>query len=78
MKEQLAPGEVSDRRKICVVHGLGGIGKTQLATEYESPGLAHHEAIKTDNPPAASNETKDVVSILNSGFFWFYLMDAFV
>jgi hypothetical protein len=34
MKEQLMPNEVSERRKVCVIYGVGGIGKTQLAIEY--------------------------------------------
>ncbi|KAI9854152.1 MAG: hypothetical protein M1813_001359, partial [Trichoglossum hirsutum] len=34
MEQYLVPVAESDRRKICVLHGLGGIGKTQLAIEH--------------------------------------------
>jgi hypothetical protein len=34
MRQHLAPAAESNRRRICVLHGLGGIGKTQLAIEH--------------------------------------------
>jgi hypothetical protein len=34
IKRQLTPREARDRRKICVIYGLGGMGKSQLAIEY--------------------------------------------
>ena len=34
MEKELMPGGALGRRKMCVIHGLGGIGRTQLAIEY--------------------------------------------
>lgn len=45
MRDQLKPGKNVDRRKISVVHGLGGIGKTQLAIEY----MVLHQASYTSS-----------------------------
>ncbi|KAL9019552.1 MAG: hypothetical protein Q9185_003172 [Variospora sp. 1 TL-2023] len=34
MEEHLLPTKAPDERKICILHGLGGIGKTQLTIAY--------------------------------------------
>lgn len=42
METQLTPGKVQNRRKICIIHGLGGIGKSQLAIEYARSQRTHY------------------------------------
>lgn len=42
MAEHLMPGKEQDRRKMCIIHGLGGMGKSQLAIEYARSQTTHY------------------------------------
>ncbi|KAK4085593.1 uncharacterized protein Triagg1_583 [Trichoderma aggressivum f. europaeum] len=54
MQEALQPAVRPHRRRAVVLHGLGGIGKTQLALEYAQ---RHHEHYSTRIWLEARNET---------------------
>ena len=45
VSQVLRPGRRTGGVRICVVHGLGGIGKSQLAAAYAEERLRHHRSL---------------------------------
>ncbi|MFD4634414.1 tetratricopeptide repeat protein [Streptomyces sp. NPDC058284] len=42
IERTLRPARTPKDRRVCVIHGTGGVGKSQLATAYAHDKLAHH------------------------------------
>lgn len=65
IKEYLKPSEEPERQKICVLSGLGGIGKTQLAIEYAREQQAAYTSIFFLNGKTETLLIQEFVSIGN-------------
>lgn len=65
----LLGGKVSTRRKVFVLHGLGGIGKTQLALEFARTHKAHYSAILWLNGDSLETLQQSLATVASQSIF---------
>ena len=63
MEEKLQPAEPNERRIILVLHGLGGIGKTQLSLRFSSIYKDHYTAVFWLNGQSRDSLRRSILGI---------------
>jgi hypothetical protein len=65
----LLSGKTSTRRKVFILHGLGGIGKTQLALEFARTHKAHYSAILWLNGDSLETLQRSFATVASQSIF---------
>ncbi|MFE0177834.1 tetratricopeptide repeat protein [Streptomyces sp. NPDC059002] len=63
LKRMLRPAKGAKGRRICVVHGTGGVGKSQLATAYAHETLAEHSLTRWLNATSPDRLLCDLLEL---------------
>ncbi|WP_371529842.1 tetratricopeptide repeat protein [Streptomyces sp. NBC_01283] len=66
VERTLRPDKNSGHRRVCVIHGTGGVGKSQLATAYALDKLGEHSLTRWLNATSLERLRTDLIELANA------------